>query len=259
MLRGFVSAVRTLSLLPVPGKDADNMTSSLPWFPVVGALLGTVLFGLWFLLDAAGLSSWPEGEAFVLVVASVVLTRGLHLDGLADWADGFFSMTGKERTLEIMKDSRIGTFGVLSLIIVIGLKWVAIVRLIDSNLVLWIIAAYVISRTIQVELAVSLPYARAKGGTGAPFVNGAHGWHRVVGWILAATLLAALGPYVPCILIPGYIATKILGYLFKRRLGGVTGDLLGASSEMVETLFLALFASLGTHLSVFTGWESVPW
>ncbi len=259
MFRGFVSAVRTLTLLPVPGKDADHMTSSLPWFPVVGALLGAILFGLWFLLDAVGLSTWPEGEAFALVAASIVLTRGLHLDGLADWADGFFSMTGKERTLEIMKDSRVGTFGVLALIMVLGLKWVAVVHLIESNLVLWVIAACVVSRTAQVELAASLPYARAEGGTGAPFVNGASGWHRVVGWLLSAALLAAIGPYAPCILIPGFLATKILGYLFKRRLGGVTGDLLGASSEMVETLFLALFASIGTHLSVYTGWESVPW
>jgi adenosylcobinamide-GDP ribazoletransferase len=202
MLSGLVSAVRTLSLLPVPGRDATEMTRSLPWFPLVGALLGAVVYGAWRLLDAAGLSGWHQGEAVLLVLLATALTRGLHLDGLADWADGYFSLQGRKRALEIMKDPRVGTFGVIALMAVLGLKWVALTRLIEQGAAVWIVPAYVVSRTAQVELAVSLPYAGVDSGFGAAFVKDARWWHRGIAWFLAAAVLAVLGPCVPCVLIP---------------------------------------------------------
>ncbi len=246
MLRGLVTAVRTLSIMPIPGRDADNMASSLPWFPIVGGILGVLLYGFCLLAELVGLNTgltvWPEGVAFLVVAMGAILTRGIHLDGLADWADGFASITKKERTLEIMKDSRVGTFGVLALIAVFFAKWIAVTRMVGNGSTLWLIAAYVVSRTIQVELAYSLPYARASGGTGASFVNGALLRHRLGAWLIAVALLAAIGPYGPVALVPGIAAALVLWYWFRRRLGGVTGDLLGASSEIVETLLLLLVA-----------------
>jgi adenosylcobinamide-GDP ribazoletransferase len=233
------------------------MTASLPWFPVVGALLGAILYGLWRLLHAAGLGGWPEGTAFGLVLAAAVLTRGLHLDGLADAADGLFSMTGKARTLEIMKDSRIGTFGVLALLMTIGLKWIAIKRLVALEWVTWMIPVFVVSRVVMVELSASLPYARKETGTGAPFVEGAGPRHKLTAWLIAVILVAPVGPPAFLAAVIGFVAAKLLGRIYLRRLGGVTGDLLGAACEITETLLLFIGASLAERLQVVAGWEQL--
>lgn len=255
MCKGFVSAMRTLSAIPIPGRDAEKMTASLPWFPVVGAVLGGILYGMWWLLHASGLGGWSEGTALVLVAAAAVLTRGLHLDGLADAADGLFSMTGRTRTLEIMKDPRVGTFGVLCLMLTLGLKWVALKRLVEHEWVIWMVPVSVVSRAVMVELAVSLPYARIEGGTGAPFVRDAGTRHRVLGWMIAAILVAPAGPLAFLTPALGYIAAKILGRIYTRRLGGVTGDLLGAASEIVEIALLLFGASLVATLEDTAWWE----
>ncbi len=259
MGRGWVSAVRTLSVLPVPGRDADDMTASLPWFPVVGALLGGTLYGLWRLLGLTGLAEWSEGTALVLVIAAVVLTRGLHLDGLADAADGLFSLTGRSRTLAIMKDSRIGTFGALALILILALKWAAVHRLVETGYVLWFVPAFVVSRVAMVELAAALPYAREETGTGAPFVSGAGFRHRVGGWLIAAALTALAGPPALLALMTGFVAARILGRLYCARVGGVTGDLLGAACEITETLLLLIGAAFAARLQTSPGWERLTW
>ena len=92
MLRGLVTAVRTLTILPIPGRDAERLTASLPWFPFVGALLGGAVYGLGLLVGLAAGGSWPTGSAVVMVAAGAWLTRGLHLDGLADCADAFSNL-----------------------------------------------------------------------------------------------------------------------------------------------------------------------
>src|SRR5512145_1363019 len=122
MLHGLVTALRTLTILPVPGSDASDMSRALPWFPLVGCLLGFLLWGLAWGFGFMAVF-WPGGTALVVVAASAILTRGLHLDGLADWADGFGGGRDKERTLAIMKDSHVGAFGVIALIIVLIARW----------------------------------------------------------------------------------------------------------------------------------------
>ena len=117
--------MRTLTVLPVPGRDAGNMASSLPWFPVVGLILGWILCGLahaaQYVVDMVGpifapdtwypSTPWHGGVAALLLIGGVVLTRGLHLDGLADWADGFWGGHDRDTVLRIMKDSHTGAFG----------------------------------------------------------------------------------------------------------------------------------------------------
>jgi adenosylcobinamide-GDP ribazoletransferase len=259
MLKEYVSAVRTLSLLPMPGREAERMTDALPWFPVVGALLGGILFGMWRLLDVVGLGNWSEGVALILAASAAILTRGLHLDGLADAADGLFSMTNRARTLEIMKDSRIGTFGVLALVTILGCKWAALLRLVELKSVIWVVPAFVVSRVAMVELASSLPYARAEGGTGSPFVTTAGTRHKVIGWTVAAIIVSAVSPIALGALLLGFMAAKILGRVYLKQLGGVTGDLLGATCEIVETLLLFVAASQAVRMREFFGWEWLLW
>ena len=258
MLRGFVSAMRTLTALSVPGRDAEQMTAALPWFSFVGALLGAMLYGLCLLLDLAGFEYWPEATALGVVALTAVLTRGMHLDGLADAADGLFSMTDKARTLEIMKDSRIGTFGVLALIGILAAKWIAVLRLVEKDAVLLMVPALTVSRAVMADLAVSLPYAREAGGTGAPFVRGAETRHKVIAWTIAALVSAVFGPLGLGALICGFAAAKMLGRYYRKRLDGVTGDLLGAACELVEAFLLLLGAWASGSLVNYSHWKFLP-
>jgi len=255
MFRGLVTALRTLSVLPVPGRGAQDMSAALPWFPAAGCLLGLLLYGLALL---AGLAGWPAGTATAVLVGGVLLTRGLHLDGLADCADGFGGGWDRERTLAIMKDSHVGTFGALALILVLLARWAALVRLAEAGLAFWVVGAYIVSRATMTGLAVRLPYARPEGGTGAAFVNGARPRHGF--WALASAaglVLMGFGAAGVGALAAGWTLSGALGLWSRRRIGGVTGDVLGANCEIVETGVLVLAAAFGADLIGFWNWGSV--
>jgi adenosylcobinamide-GDP ribazoletransferase len=247
-----VTAFRTLTAIPIPGREAGDRTASLIWFPVVGAILGVLLFGVCLLAELGAsywcITPWPAATAFAVVFLGAILTRGLHLDGLADTVDGLLSKKDRAGILRIMKDTQIGTFGVVVLFGVLAGKWIAVIRLLESGTALVVVVAYVVSRTVQVELAVTCAYAREEGGTGASFVRGAQTRHRLGAWLLALLLLAPFGPVGLAAIIAGFVLSKLLGGFFKRRIGGITGDLLGASSEVVETLVLVLLAVPGSGL-----------
>jgi adenosylcobinamide-GDP ribazoletransferase len=193
-----------------------------------------------------------------MVAGGVLLTRGFHLDGLADAADALGSLAPRERMLAIMKDSAVGAFGVLALVLTLGAKWIAVARLVESGTGVWIVAAYVVSRAAQVELAVVLPYARAEGGTARAFVRDARGVHRLVAWTLAFLMITLVcGPAGVAVLVGGWLLARALGWRFMKMLGGVTGDLLGATSEIVETAVLFACAAAGARLAAWTGWGIV--
>ena len=118
MFNGLTTAVRTLSILPLPGRDAASFAASLGWFPLVGSLIALPLCAMAIYLG----EHWSAGAAMLMVASSVVLTRGLHLDGLADCVDGFGGGAKRERVLEIMKDPCVGAFGAMSLILVLAAK-----------------------------------------------------------------------------------------------------------------------------------------
>jgi adenosylcobinamide-GDP ribazoletransferase len=243
---GLVTALRTLSIFPIPGRDADSMASSLPWFPIVGAILGSLVYAISVLLMRFVFTDWPEATAFIIVAAGIYVTRGFHLDGLSDWADSFGAMNNRKRMLEIMKDSRVGAFGVLALVMILLGQWIAITRLCEQGNILWIVAAYIVSRTAQVEMATTLPYARPEGGTAGAFVGEAQPHHRRIAFSLAAILLFILfGWQGLIILLIGEIVRIGFGFWCYCRFGGVTGDLLGACSELVETTLLFLIAAAG--------------
>jgi adenosylcobinamide-GDP ribazoletransferase len=245
MFRGLITTIRTLSIIPVPGRDAEQLSSSLPWFPLVGFMLGGILYTVVILMDLILKNIWPEGVAIIILGCGILLTRGIHMDGLADWADGFGGGHDKQKTLYIMKDPHIGVFGVISVVAVVLAKWISLTRIIVSESTIWIIAAYIVSRTMQVELAVSLPYARPEEGTAAPFVRNACLFHRILALSFALVfLLLIYGLEGLIVLAIGWIVCKIFGFWCYKRIGGVTGDILGACSEIIETIILFLCATL---------------
>lgn len=236
MLKSFISAMRTLTAIPVPGKECEKYEDSLYAFPLVGALLGSLLW----LLASAPLPT-AVLAAFMLT-AQTLLTCGFHLDGIADAADGFGGGYTKERSLEIMKDSQIGAFGALALALTLLLKFTLFYSLLQVGETRMVIFAMLISRTTQVFQCVTLPYARPTG-TAAATVQNSRPRHLMVALALCVLLLLPAGPRTLLLLPVGLAAAFLWGLYCKHRVGGITGDLLGATNEIVEITVLtgALF------------------
>lgn len=243
MIRSFITAMRTLTILPMPGKDAARMANALYCFPLVGAFIGgLVTLATWLLGD---ILAWPIGAGVAGVFVSAWITRGLHLDGLSDTVDGFYGAVTRERRLAIMKDHHVGAFGVVAIVLILLIKCAALAKLAIHGQWAWIPVPFILARLIQVLLAATLPYARNEGGTAEAFVKQAGAAHFIVAGILALALCGLLIQLsglvlVVCALIIGYV----LAQWMKRVFGGVTGDLLGFSSELVESILLFALAAI---------------
>jgi adenosylcobinamide-GDP ribazoletransferase len=235
-MKGLITAIQTLSILPIGGNGCEDFSKSLPWFPLVGLLLGLILAGIAGLCEAV-----PAGAtAVLLLLAGVLLTRGFHIDGLADCADGFGGGYTRERVLEIMKDSSTGAFGSIAIALSLLIKWVALTHLAETGNLAVIILAYVASRAFQVEQMVRLPYARATG-TAASFVSGATPAHRLTVLLTAGVISFLLKGVTGTVYFSiAWLAAFLFGQYCKKRVGGITGDLLGTTSEITEILILFL-------------------
>ena len=239
IFHGITTAFRTLSILPAPGRDAERFSDALYWFPVVGLVLGGILALSGMIL--APLSA--PITAVILLIEGTLLTRGFHLDGLADCADGFGGGHTSERVLEIMKDSHVGAFGVMALVLNLLLKAVCLHGIIRAGAWSWIPLAYMLSRMGQVGQIVEQPYARRQGIV-SRFIEGAERKHRNTVWLIGLLLgIGLLG--IRCGIAAWGIAVllqKGIGVYSRRRIGGITGDVLGATSEILEAALLLLGA-----------------
>jgi adenosylcobinamide-GDP ribazoletransferase len=250
MLSGLVTALRTLTVLPVPGRDTDTFSRSLFWFPVVGLLLGLMQAAL---ASFGSSLAWNELSAALVVLGGIALTRGMHADGLADLADGFWGGRTREAVLRIMKDPNVGSFGAIALSGMMLLKWIAILKLVGFGAFEFIAAGVLLARWVQVLLASALPYARREGGTAQSFVSGAGGWHVMVTSVLTLLflfpLLSASLSALVVVIGAAFASALLTGILSHRKIGGVTGDVLGAGSEVTE-LFVWIAAALYSGLRV---------
>lgn len=242
LFRGFISAVRLLTIVPVPGKDSMKQSSALYWFPVLGCLIGGLQYGIAYAIASCSFN-WPEGIALIVLGVGIVITGGFHIDGLADWADSLGCTWDREKMLEVMKDSRTGTFGVIAIIIVLLGKWCALTKLIASGHTLSVVAAAILSRTMTTDLAVRHPYARPAGGTGRNIITTAGLRHLIIAYTICICLVYLFVRFEGIVWLIGcLIVTHCLGSWSKRRLGGITGDILGACSELSEVTVLLLAA-----------------
>lgn len=245
-MNSLLTAVRTLTVCPLPADEPFTGADALVWFPAVGAVLGGLLYGLATggeaLLEIWA-APWPEGLALLILAAQYPATGALHLDGLADWAD---ARAGRDRTerLSIMADSMVGTFGMLAIVFSVLIRFVALSRLISAGLVVWLVPVLMTARAGQVHLCVRCASAR-NSGAGAGFVEGARATHWIVA-IGATFLVQGIWFGVPGIVVGA--AGLLIGEEFGRRntaqLGGVTGDVIGACNEWIEVLLLAGLAAV---------------
>jgi adenosylcobinamide-GDP ribazoletransferase len=236
--RAAVAALTFLTRIPLGrlvATSADDVARGAPFFPVVGALVGAAGAGVVLLVEPP-LS--PLLAAALATVATVALTGAFHLDGLADTLDATGAMA-RERSLEIMRDSRIGSFGAAGLALALLVRVAVIAQLVAGGGVLGsMVAAGAVSRGAAVGLGGIVPYARPEGGV----LTGRLGLWGVP--VAAAIAVAALRLDGLVVLAAAAAVAVVLGLVFRAWLGGVTGDTLGAASEATELVALVVAAAL---------------
>lgn len=236
-MRSFLSALSFLTPVRVPQSWAGGergLRGAPVYFPAVGALIGGVVAAIGYGLDRI-LPPLPASTITVLLL--VAASAGLHLDGLADTADGLLSARPRERVLEIMRDSHIGTMGVLAVVGVLLLKTGLLTAVEDPLRWRMVLLAPIAGRSAALLVMSVFPYARAEGGVATVFRSGGRRaallsvWAVVfvfgAGW-LSASYRGVVAAGVAVAVAPAF------AWYVRRRVGGYTGDTLGATSELVE-------------------------
>ncbi|MGF1506214.1 MAG: adenosylcobinamide-GDP ribazoletransferase [Anaerolineae bacterium] len=237
-MRALIGAFGFLTIIPTGGVFPEQAGHAFTWFPLVGLVIGALLAGV-------SLLPVPDGgvHAFLLLAMRILLTGGLHLDGLADSCDGLFASVPVERRLAIMKDPRAGSWAVIGLVVLLLGKWSALRALPAAPATL--LVTPVAARWAMVVAVAAFPYARQKG-TGGLFRQG-FGPGQVLGAtgltaLILGGLAAVTGSWLPLLTAAAALLTVFLfGGWAARRLGGcLTGDTYGAVCEITETVCLMM-------------------
>ena len=239
-----------LTIFPVShniDRGPQNVSNSRAFYPAVGLLMGLILVGVEE--SSSRLFSEPLTAAF-LVAVMVIVTRGLHLDGLMDVFDGVFGGFTPERRLEIMRDPRVGAFGVVGGVTVLLLKYGALVSLLTLPAPgkEWALLLFpTLSRWTMVVLLGAFPYVRTQG-LGSPFHSTG---------IKIATTVAGISAFAASILLGGFsglglflgatIMAWLMGWAIAKSLGGLTGDTYGATNEITETTVIIAATALAAQ------------
>jgi len=226
-----------LGLLTVLGGAGEVRMGAVAWFPLVGAALGSALGAAWWALGRV----WPPLVAGGLVVAAdLALTGMLHADGLIDTADGLLPHLDRARRLAVMAEPQVGAFGVAAALVVLGLRFVALGSVTPASAlkgVLLLGAIWMASRSVMGLAMAHLPYARETGMASA--FTGNRTVTPVFGLTAAAAALVCWhAAAAPAVLGAELVGAGLVLWLAHRRLGGYTGDVLGAAGLLGETLAL---------------------
>lgn len=233
--RDLAIALGLLTRLPLPALAFPEADARRPgqaaWaYPLVGLAVAGAGVAAAGLLNGLGLPAAIQA-LFVLVV-TVILTGAIHEDGLADCADGFWGGWTRAQRLEIMKDSQIGTYGVIALVLTLILRWQLIAALIDAGaLAAALIPAAMSSRAAMVWIMVRLPHAR---DTGLSRQTGTPPTAALAGAIAIGLLAALFTAGWLAVIVFGAVLTLGMGGLARAKIGGQTGDVLGATQQIVE-------------------------
>ena len=274
-MKGFLLLLSFMTRIPMPKieYDEEKLGKSMKYFPVVGIIVGFILLFFCiifnFILKNISYSAVLPLMIIVVILTDLITTGALHLDGLADTFDGIFSYRSKHKMLEIMKDSRLGSNGALALILYFLLKFILLFSLtIESREgAIYAIMTYpVVSRFCSVVSCASSPYARGSG-MGKTFVDNTKTCGLIVATVI--TLLYTIGMiFMPFVLFTNYLLpiqiimksiliiviivalSALFAYAFskliERKIGGITGDTLGALLEISSLLYIVLILVVPT-------------
>lgn len=240
MINNFLLAIQFLTIIPlkISGINDKKIAKSVIFFPIVGLLLGVFLIAINRSLSFLNLS--PLVASTILIIALVVTTGGIHSDGLADTTDALLSAKSKDEMLTVMRDPHIGTMGVLGLLSIILLKIGFLSSISSPDMPATLLLMCLLSRWTLVLSMFLFPYARATGKAGM-FISGMT--PKIFTISTTITLICAffIGQKKGVLIFLAVAAfVYFSGKFFKKKIGGITGDTLGAVSEVSETLILFL-------------------
>jgi adenosylcobinamide-GDP ribazoletransferase len=258
-LRLFAVALQFLTRLPMPRVQVrgDDLRRASALFPLVGAVVAGIGIGVRAALEPL----WGGGVATVAALAAMIaFTGALHEDGLADTADGLWGGWNPAQRLAIMRDSRIGTYGVVALLVVLGLRASLLLPLSFADFARATACGHVLGRASTLLLVRLLPVAPPPGEAGGPPGGGAAEVRPRLGAavvgplslrgalaaviVVVLTVLLATGVWAAVPLAAGVVICLLCAELFRRRLGGITGDTLGAANQLVDLAAIAAVAAL---------------
>ena len=243
VLRTFLFAWQFLTAIPLSRSTHDakpeELAASMSWYPFVGCLLGGLLVTADMLLSHVFSS---QVTSVLLMLLLIGITRGLHQDGLADMVDGLAGGRTAQARLAIMRDGRVGAIGATGLFLALGLRYAGLNALPAGEHLALLFGMPVVGRWAMVVGAFHVTYARSEGGLAQPFLAHLSWQHLCVATATAGLVLTLLlGPWaaLSCLLI-GAALVRLSTAWFHRMFGGVTGDLLGATNEVAEILFIVI-------------------
>ena len=239
-----LAAFGLLTRLPLPKREigAGNLSRGVWVYPLVGAAIGALSAVVWLFAQFAGLNS--HLSAGLVLAAQILLTGALHEDGLADFADGIGGGHTKRKKLAIMHDSRIGAYGVLALILILGLRWGGIAGLPHSTMLASLVCVALLGRLAIVMQLALLPPAREDGlGT---LVANPPLFSVALAFAIAVAIIFVLLPaqIAAFLLLASVVAVGIVAFLASKHIGGFTGDVLGAGEQLAQTAALLTLAML---------------
>lgn len=240
MWQDLIEALRFLTMVPMPSSDKRDpraLARSMFFFPFVGVLIALVTLAIYALL----LPVLSERlAALVLLILPILLSGGMHLDGFTDFCDGFFSGKDREGVLAVMKDPRVGTWGVAGVCLLLLIKWELLAVLPAKHVIFLMALGF--SRWAHVVLSFFLPGVGNRQGLGMQVAKNVKPRELIGATALLLPLIAIGGNIGWVLLFATVLFLALLGFCFYHRVGGITGDLLGAAGEMTEVLifFIAI-------------------
>ncbi|HYR60512.1 MAG TPA: adenosylcobinamide-GDP ribazoletransferase [Nitrospiraceae bacterium] len=243
VLRTFLFAWQFLTAIPLSRSTHDakpeELAVSMSWYPLVGCFLGAILITADLLL-AQVFST--QVTSMLLMLLLIGITRGLHQDGLADMVDGLAGGRTAQARLAIMRDGHVGAIGATGLFLALGLRYAGLTALPAGEHSALLMGMPVVGRWAMVVGAFNVTYARPEGGLAQPFLAHLSWQHLCMATVTAGLVLTLLlGPWPAlCCLLIGTVLIRLSTAWFHRMFGGVTGDLLGATNEMAEILYVLI-------------------
>jgi len=240
-MRKILIAISFFTRIPIKIKDvtSEEFYDSMILIPIVGLFIGLILYGASVLFSFI---HFIELQAILMMITYIWLTGGLHLDGFADTTDALFSARDREKMMEIMKDSRLGAFGAIGLILLILTYWIGFIIILPKYSIVLLIMP-VFGRVAAIMSTCFSTYAPGGGGLGKRFVEMTQLHHFVVYLLFLlvfATFVLGLSGFIAVVL--GFIPGLFLMLNLQRKIGGMTGDTIGMTIEMNQVFFLVIMS-----------------